>query len=137
MLDSSVIRIFCTLRKATINVPGLFWNNDWLCCFSCSDYLKPIAEEEKRVEEVEKKAREEQERIYKQLSEGKTGPHSWFLLFNCLSHKHYFYCCLFKWGIPHFNIISTTCSINMFSPFLSPFCSQFWHHPQMNGLWTC
>uniref|UniRef100_A0A3Q0R8J0 ATP synthase F(0) complex subunit e, mitochondrial n=1 Tax=Amphilophus citrinellus TaxID=61819 RepID=A0A3Q0R8J0_AMPCI len=34
------------------------------------DYLKPIAEEERRVEEAEKKAREEQERIYKQLSEG-------------------------------------------------------------------
>uniref|UniRef100_A0A3P9NW38 ATP synthase F(0) complex subunit e, mitochondrial n=1 Tax=Poecilia reticulata TaxID=8081 RepID=A0A3P9NW38_POERE len=34
------------------------------------DYLRPIAEEEKRVEEVEKKLREEQERIYKQLSEG-------------------------------------------------------------------
>uniref|UniRef100_A0A3B4UW02 ATP synthase F(0) complex subunit e, mitochondrial n=1 Tax=Seriola dumerili TaxID=41447 RepID=A0A3B4UW02_SERDU len=33
------------------------------------DYLKPIAEEERRVEEAEKKAREEQERIYKQLSE--------------------------------------------------------------------
>ncbi|KAF1377445.1 hypothetical protein PFLUV_G00200890 [Perca fluviatilis] len=33
------------------------------------DYLKPIAGEEKRVEEMEKKAREEQERIYKQLSE--------------------------------------------------------------------
>lgn len=35
-----------------------------------SEYLKPIAEEEKRIEEAEKKAREEQERIYKQLSEG-------------------------------------------------------------------
>uniref|UniRef100_A0AAQ6I9I9 ATP synthase F(0) complex subunit e, mitochondrial n=1 Tax=Anabas testudineus TaxID=64144 RepID=A0AAQ6I9I9_ANATE len=33
------------------------------------EYLKPIAEEERRVEEAEKKAREEQERIYKQLSE--------------------------------------------------------------------
>ncbi|KAM6901255.1 ATP synthase membrane subunit ea [Anarrhichthys ocellatus] len=33
------------------------------------DYLKPIAEEEKRVEEAEKVVREEQERIYKQLSE--------------------------------------------------------------------
>ncbi|TKS84575.1 FYN-binding protein [Collichthys lucidus] len=32
-------------------------------------YLKPIAEEERKVEEAEKKAREEQERIYKQLSE--------------------------------------------------------------------
>ncbi|CAJ1070921.1 mitochondrial ATP synthase subunit e [Xyrichtys novacula] len=33
------------------------------------DYLKPIAEEERKVEEAEKKLREEQERIYKQLSE--------------------------------------------------------------------
>ncbi|TWW65990.1 hypothetical protein D4764_20G0000220 [Takifugu flavidus] len=33
------------------------------------EYLKPIAEEERRVEEAEKKIREEQERIYKQLSE--------------------------------------------------------------------
>ncbi|MEQ2284091.1 hypothetical protein AMECASPLE_018008 [Ameca splendens] len=33
------------------------------------DHLKPIAEEERRVEEAEKKLREEQERIYKQLSE--------------------------------------------------------------------
>ncbi|KAJ8285312.1 hypothetical protein GJAV_G00025420 [Gymnothorax javanicus] len=31
--------------------------------------LKPIAEEERRVEEAEKKAREEQERIAKQLAE--------------------------------------------------------------------
>ncbi|KAM4634770.1 ATP synthase membrane subunit ea [Polymixia lowei] len=33
------------------------------------EYLKPIAEEERKIEEAEKKAREEQERIYKQLSE--------------------------------------------------------------------
>ncbi|KAM9307299.1 ATP synthase subunit e, mitochondrial-like [Pholidichthys leucotaenia] len=33
------------------------------------NYLKPIAEEERRIEEAEKAAREEQERIYKQLSE--------------------------------------------------------------------
>uniref|UniRef100_A0A671R395 ATP synthase F(0) complex subunit e, mitochondrial n=1 Tax=Sinocyclocheilus anshuiensis TaxID=1608454 RepID=A0A671R395_9TELE len=33
------------------------------------DYLKPIAAEERRIEEEEKKLREEQERIYKQLSE--------------------------------------------------------------------
>uniref|UniRef100_A0AAR2KH95 ATP synthase F(0) complex subunit e, mitochondrial n=1 Tax=Pygocentrus nattereri TaxID=42514 RepID=A0AAR2KH95_PYGNA len=33
------------------------------------DYLKPIAAEERRVEEAEKKLREEQERIYKQLAE--------------------------------------------------------------------
>lgn len=35
-----------------------------------TDYLKPIATEERRVEEAEKKYREEQERIYKQLAEG-------------------------------------------------------------------
>ncbi|MCI4386705.1 hypothetical protein PGIGA_G00065520 [Pangasianodon gigas] len=33
------------------------------------DYLKPIAAEEKQVDEEEKKQREEQERIYKQLAE--------------------------------------------------------------------
>ncbi|XP_034402927.1 ATP synthase membrane subunit ea [Cyclopterus lumpus] len=33
------------------------------------DYLKPIGEEEKKVEEAEKVVREEQERIYKQLAE--------------------------------------------------------------------
>ncbi|KAM4528169.1 ATP synthase subunit e, mitochondrial-like [Odontesthes bonariensis] len=33
------------------------------------NYLKPVAEEERKVEEAEKKIREEQERIYKQLSE--------------------------------------------------------------------
>uniref|UniRef100_A0A3Q3XAX0 ATP synthase F(0) complex subunit e, mitochondrial n=1 Tax=Mola mola TaxID=94237 RepID=A0A3Q3XAX0_MOLML len=33
------------------------------------EYLKPIAAEERKVEEAEKKTREEQERIYKQLSE--------------------------------------------------------------------
>lgn len=49
------------------------WN--WLC-FSCLDYLKPIAEEERKVEEAEKKAREEQERINKQLAEGATGTHT-------------------------------------------------------------
>uniref|UniRef100_A0A3B4BVZ2 ATP synthase F(0) complex subunit e, mitochondrial n=1 Tax=Pygocentrus nattereri TaxID=42514 RepID=A0A3B4BVZ2_PYGNA len=37
------------------------------------DYLKPIAAEERRVEEAEKKLREEQERIYKQLAEGVLG----------------------------------------------------------------
>ncbi|CAK6959360.1 mitochondrial ATP synthase subunit e [Scomber scombrus] len=36
------------------------------------DYLKPIAEEERKVEEAEKAAREERERIYKQLSEANT-----------------------------------------------------------------
>lgn len=35
-----------------------------------SDHLKPIAAEERRIEEEEKKAREEQERIAKQLAEG-------------------------------------------------------------------
>eukprot|EP00064_Thunnus_orientalis_P004853 superscaffoldBa00000458_g4866 len=33
------------------------------------EYLKPIAEEERKIEEAEKKAREEQERINKQLAE--------------------------------------------------------------------
>uniref|UniRef100_A0A3Q2YLU8 ATP synthase F(0) complex subunit e, mitochondrial n=1 Tax=Hippocampus comes TaxID=109280 RepID=A0A3Q2YLU8_HIPCM len=33
------------------------------------EYLKPIAEEERKVEEAEKAAREEQERIAKQLAE--------------------------------------------------------------------
>uniref|UniRef100_A0A3Q3ABL0 ATP synthase F(0) complex subunit e, mitochondrial n=1 Tax=Kryptolebias marmoratus TaxID=37003 RepID=A0A3Q3ABL0_KRYMA len=36
------------------------------------DYLKPIAEEERKVEEAERKLQEQQERIYKRLSEGKT-----------------------------------------------------------------
>lgn len=36
----------------------------------CADYLKPIAAEERRIEEEEKKVREEQERIAKQLAEG-------------------------------------------------------------------
>ncbi|CAN9504938.1 unnamed protein product [Ophioblennius macclurei] len=35
-------------------------------------YLKPIAAEERRIEEEEKKAREEQERINKQLAEANT-----------------------------------------------------------------
>lgn len=39
---------------------------------SCTEHLKPIAAEERRVEEEEKKIREEQERIAKQLAEGKT-----------------------------------------------------------------
>lgn len=43
---------------------SVFWN--------VPEYLKPIAEEERRVEEAEKKIREEQERIYKQLSDGTT-----------------------------------------------------------------
>lgn len=34
------------------------------------DYLKPIAEEERRVEEEERKIREEKERIAKELAEG-------------------------------------------------------------------
>uniref|UniRef100_A0A673HNR2 ATP synthase F(0) complex subunit e, mitochondrial n=1 Tax=Sinocyclocheilus rhinocerous TaxID=307959 RepID=A0A673HNR2_9TELE len=33
------------------------------------DHLKPIAEEERRIEEEEKKVREEKERIAKQLAE--------------------------------------------------------------------
>lgn len=35
-----------------------------------TDYLKPIAEEERRIEEEEKKKHEEMERIAKQLREG-------------------------------------------------------------------
>uniref|UniRef100_A0A8C8DM22 ATP synthase F(0) complex subunit e, mitochondrial n=1 Tax=Oryzias sinensis TaxID=183150 RepID=A0A8C8DM22_9TELE len=46
------------------------------------DYLKPIAEEERKVEEAEKKAREEQERINKQLAEGATEIHT-FAQFVC------------------------------------------------------
>lgn len=38
--------------------------------FFHSDHLKPIAAEERRIEEEEKKVREEQERIAKQLAEG-------------------------------------------------------------------
>lgn len=38
--------------------------------FPHSDHLKPIAAEERRIEEEEKKVREEQERIAKQLAEG-------------------------------------------------------------------
>uniref|UniRef100_A0A8C4X589 ATP synthase F(0) complex subunit e, mitochondrial n=1 Tax=Erpetoichthys calabaricus TaxID=27687 RepID=A0A8C4X589_ERPCA len=34
------------------------------------DYLKPIAEEERRIEEEEKKRHEEAERIAKQIAEG-------------------------------------------------------------------
>uniref|UniRef100_A0A3B3XM25 ATP synthase F(0) complex subunit e, mitochondrial n=1 Tax=Poecilia mexicana TaxID=48701 RepID=A0A3B3XM25_9TELE len=34
------------------------------------DYLKPIAAEERRIEEEEKKVRQEQERIAKELAEG-------------------------------------------------------------------
>lgn len=41
----------------------------WVYCI-VSDHLKPIAAEERRIEEEEKKVREEQERIAKQLAEG-------------------------------------------------------------------
>lgn len=40
---------------------------------SLLDHLKPIAAEERRVEEAERATREERERIYKRLSEGNTG----------------------------------------------------------------
>ena len=40
------------------------------CSFSFSDELKPIAAEERRVEEEEKKVREEKERIAKAIAEG-------------------------------------------------------------------
>lgn len=42
--------------------------------FLSPDNLKPIAEEERRIEEEEKKVREEKERIAKQLAEGKVSP---------------------------------------------------------------
>ena len=45
-----------------------------------AEYLKPIAEEERKVEEAEKKAREEQERIYKQLSEGNNIPCIFYII---------------------------------------------------------
>lgn len=57
----------------------MFSSND---LFNVSEYLKPIAEEERRVEEAEKKIREEQERVYKQLSEGNVSA-----LLTCF-HKH-------------------------------------------------
>lgn len=40
------------------------------CKYRSADHLKPIAAEERRVEEEEKKIREEKERIAKQLAEG-------------------------------------------------------------------
>ncbi|KAG8010654.1 ATP synthase subunit e, partial [Nibea albiflora] len=61
-------RVFQTARWSALLL-GVFYGKQRF------EYLKPIAEEERRVEEAEKKAREEQERIYKQLSEGNTGPH--------------------------------------------------------------
>ncbi|KAG9337930.1 hypothetical protein JZ751_027423 [Albula glossodonta] len=51
------------------------------------DYLKPIAEEERKIEEAEKKEREERERIAKQLAEGShtptphIHPFTWLILF--------------------------------------------------------
>lgn len=62
-----------------------------MCFYLWAEYLKPIAEEERRVEEAEKKAREEQERIYKQLSEGNIGPHPVYSHHStCLLHKQRF-----------------------------------------------
>lgn len=54
------------------------------------EYLKPIAEEERKVEEAEKKAREEQERIAKQLAEGKTEMQIAFALSHTLSVCSYY-----------------------------------------------
>lgn len=48
----------------------LYLANVFFYVLICSDNLKPIAAEERRIEEEEKKAREEQERIAKQLAEG-------------------------------------------------------------------
>lgn len=58
--------------KLRLKCSVCFGSSDQLCSHFPSEYLKPIAEEERRVEEAEKKTREEQERIYKQLSEGST-----------------------------------------------------------------
>lgn len=44
--------------------------DELLLFFFHLDHLKPIAAEERRIEEEEKKVREEQERIAKQLAEG-------------------------------------------------------------------
>ena len=75
-LESPVIsRIFCTLDQANLMI-YLDSITKYLCRSPLSDYLKPIAEEEKKVEAAEKMAREEQERIYKQLSEGNKDTHS-------------------------------------------------------------
>lgn len=61
-----------------------------MCFYLWAEYLKPIAEEERRVEEAEKKAREEQERIYKQLSEGNIGQHPVYSHHStCLLHKRF------------------------------------------------
>lgn len=57
-----------------VNYQEYFVHSPHGSVFNVSDYLKPIAEEERRVEEAEKKIREEQERIYKQLSEGNARP---------------------------------------------------------------
>lgn len=49
------------------------------------DYLKPIAEEEKRVEAEEKKRRDEMERIAKALAEG---------IFLKYINNFKYYCCV-------------------------------------------
>lgn len=58
------------------------------CCFRL-EYLKPIAEEERKVEEAEKKVREEQERIAKELAEGKMAMRTIFSLSHKLSFCSY------------------------------------------------
>lgn len=68
-------------RLYSVKLLTVYWGLFLKWC--CSDYLKPIAEEEKRVEEAEKKIREEQERIYKQLAEGTVS----FLLFMSMKQQ--------------------------------------------------
>lgn len=58
----------CLRNKNILFFPSQFYTM-WHCFIL--EYLKPIAEEERKIEEAEKKAREEQERIAKQLAEGK------------------------------------------------------------------
>lgn len=94
--------------------------------FNVSDYLKPLAEEERRVEEAEKKIREEQERIYKQLSEGNTHPG---LLpvgskdsFNSTREQSLY-----------FGIVTVTSNL-VYLVFSS--CSKLRHYPQMNQFQT-
>lgn len=101
----------------------------WSFCHSSSenvfnvlDYLKPIAEEERRQEEAEKKIREEQERIYKQLSEGNTSPTQRVLkTVKILAESTFRRCyCLLKPGV-----------FCVFSP-----CSKLGHYPQMRQFQT-
>lgn len=82
-LSSMVVLCILTVRRSWVHIPlrslwGVCMFSPCLrefpptvnVCFFLSDNLKPIAAEERRIEEEEKKAREEQERIAKQLAEG-------------------------------------------------------------------